>query len=742
MLQERIDPRSSKSLPVFVSGDRVSGRPGQETVIEGNAQLRRGATLIRADRLEYSVAEATARASGNVRINLGGSVFEGPALQMNVETVVGSMQAPRYQFLRSQGQGEAERVDFLDDKRAVVRNASYSTCTRQPGPSWMPDWILRASSIRIDTEANEGVAEGALLSFKGFPLLPIPAISFPLSDERKSGFLSPSVGLDNQSGLDISLPYYWNIAPNRDATLIPTLMSKRGVDLGAEFRYLESAYQGALRVNAMPKDSLRDRSRWGLSYTHDADLGAQFSSTSQARLNLKLNRVSDDNYWRDFPRSSSSLTQRLLANDATLAWADGPLQLNLRAQKWQTLQDPTAPITPPYDRVPHLSARYRTMLPGGIDLSLGADYTRFEGDTAFTLQPNAHRSHVLTQISRTWGAQGWFITPKMQWHASNYRFDAPLANGAHSADRVVPTFSLDAGLIYDREAVYFGRSVKQTLEPRAFLVSTPFRDQSLLPVYDSSANDFNFATIYSENAFGGHDRISDSRLLTLGLSSRLVDPATGAQLARVGVAQRFRFKDQNVTLPGEAPVVDRVSDLLVGASVNWTPQWSLDSTLQYNAKIGASERFTLGARYNPGNHRVVGATYRLQRNTSEQIDMNWQWPLNSLWGDKVKDVGAAPSQGEGRWYSVGRINFSLRDGRLVDSLLGVEYDAGCWIGRIVVERLQNSQASVNKRVLFQLELVGFSSLGNSPLTRLRESIPRYQDLREQTTTPSRFGSYD
>ena len=742
MLQERIDSRSSRGLPIFVSGDRVSGRPGQETVIEGNAQLRRGATLIRADRLEYSQTDATARASGNVRINQGGSVFEGPALQINVETFAGSMQSPRYQFLRSQGQGEAERVDFVDDRRAVVRNASYSTCTRQPGPSWMPDWILRANSIRIDTEANEGVAEGALLSFKGFPLLPIPAISFPLSDDRKSGFLPPSVGLDNQSGLDVSLPYYWNIAPNRDATLIPTLMSKRGVDLNAEFRYLESAYQGSLRFNAMPTDRLRDRSRWGLSYIHDADLGAQFSSTSLARLNLKLNRVSDDNYWRDFPRASSSLTQRLLANDATLAWADGPLQLNLRAQKWQTLQDPTAPITPPYDRIPQLSARYQKMLPGGIDLSLSADYTRFEADPAFTRQPNVHRSHVLAQASRTWGAPGWFFTPKMQWHASSYRFDQPLVNGALSANRVVPTFSLDTGLIFEREAAYFGKSVKQTLEPRAFLVSTPFRDQSLLPVYDSAANDFNFATIYSENAFGGHDRISDSRLLTLGLSSRWIDPDSGAQLARVGAAQRIRFKDQNVTLPGAAPVVDRVSDLLLGASVNWNPQWSLDSTLQYNAKIGASERFTLGARYKPGNYRVVGATYRLQRNASEQIDLNWQWPLNDLWGDKGKDFGAGQGQGDGRWYSVGRINFSLRDGKLVDSLLGFEYDAGCWIGRIVVERLQNSQANVNKRILFQLEFVGFSSLGSNPLARLRESIPRYQDLREQTTTPSRFGNYD
>ncbi len=741
MLQERQDPQRVKSLPVFVSGERVSGRPGQETVVEGNAQLRRGSTLIRADRLEYRQVEGVASANGNVRINREGSVFEGASLDLHIESFAGSMLAPRYQFLRNQAHGEADRVDFIDHKRAVIHHATYTTCTRYPGPSWMPEWILRAASIRIDTETNEGVAHGALLSFKGFPLLPIPALSFPLTDERKSGFLPPALGFDNQSGLDLSVPYYWNIAPNRDATFFPALMSKRGIDLGGEFRYLESAYQGTLRANVMPNDRLRDRTRWGVAFNHSGTLDAPFLAGIQARANLSLNRVSDDNYWRDFPRATSSLTQRLLASDATLDWSEGPYSMSLRALKWQTLQDASAPITPPYDRMPQIAVRYRPSAVAGFDVSLSADHTRFVADPTLTLQPNALRTFALAQASRSWGAPGWFITPKAQLHATSYQFDAPLADGSRSHGRMVPTVSLDAGMVFERDASYFGRAFRQTLEPRAFFVDTPFRDQRLLPNYDSAANDFNLATIYTENAFGGNDRISDSRLLTLGVSSRLIDPDTGVEAARVGVAQRVRFKDQNVTLPGGAPVVDRISDLLLGASINWDPKWSLDSTLQYNAKSGASERFTLAARYHPGDYRTISAAYRLQRNASEQIDVGWQWPLSDLSGDKGDDPGGL-GQAQGRWYSVGRVNFSLRDRKLVDSLLGFEYDAGCWIGRIVVERLQNSVSAANKRVLFQLEFVGFSRLGPSPLAKLRESIPRYQNLREQTTTPSRFGNYE
>ena len=742
-LREDIPSTVRPSLPTYLSGERASGRTDLETVIEGEAELRRGDTTIRSDRLEYYQPDDLAKARGNVRVNRAGNIFEGPLLELKVDAFEGFFLAPRYRFLRNDAYGEAERVDFLDDKRAVIRNATYTTCQRRPGPSWMPDWILRAASIRIDNEEETGHASDALLSFFNVPILPVLEMSFPLSDKRKSGLLPPTFGLDNLNGVELTQPYYWNIAPNRDATFYPALMSKRGIDVGGEFRYLERSYGGKLRANYMPSDTLRDRDRWGYALTHAGSFSTAFAGLGSVGLNLNLNRVSDDNYWRDFSRSGSSLTQRLLASDGSLSWGRGNFSLTARALTWQTLQDVSSPIVPPYDRLPQVVARYsRSNLAGGIDTSVQADYTQFHSERTLTLQPNAKRSYTLAQVSRPWQSPGWFFTPKLQLHATSYQFDAPLANGATNASRVVPTVSLDGGLVFERDASFFGRAFRQTLEPRAFYVHTPFREQNDLPNYDSAPTDFNFATIYTENAFGGNDRISDNNLLTLGATTRLLDPDTGAEAARFGVAQRLRFKDQRVTLPGGQPVSERLSDILFGATVNWVPQWSTDATVQYNPKTGQSIRSTIGARYHPGNYRVVSAAYRLKRGASEQLDVGWQWPINDLWGDKGQKLAAGLGEGEGRWYSVGRLNYSLQDRKLVDAVVGLEYDAGCWLGRIVVERLQSSTTSANKKVLFQLEFVGFTRLGSNALQSLKENIPRYQYLREQVTAPSRFSNYD
>jgi LPS-assembly protein len=168
----------------------------------------------------------------------------------------------------------------------------------------------------------------------------------------------------------------------------------------------------------------------------------------------------------------------------------------------------------------------------------------------------------------------------------------------------------------------------------------------------------------------------------------------------------------------------------------------MDATVQFNPTINSSERTTLSGRYNPGNYRVLSAAYSMQRGVSEMVDVGWQWPINDLWGDKGQDLGAGAGQGAGRWYSVGRMNYSLKDGKPIDSIVGFEYDAGCWLGRAVLERMQRSGATASQRLMFQLEFVGFSRLGSSPLQSLKENIPRYQYLREQTTQPSRFGQYE
>lgn len=744
-LDPALTPEQRKNAPVFLQGDSMTGHTDLDAVVQGKAELRKADTVLRADRLEYDQASDVAKAIGNVRLNRGGNVYEGPRMELKLETFEGFFEQPRYQFPQNEGHGEASRAEFIDAAHTVVYDATYTTCRRLPGPSWMPDWILRAATIRLDNDEDVGVAEGAYLSFKGVPLLPVPAISFPLSEKRKSGLLPISLGIDNVNGSEIIAPYYWNIAPNRDATFSPMLMTNRGVDVGAQFRYLEPRYQGDVLLHYMPNDALRSADRWSLGWAHSATVSTGISALEPVGVSLNINRVSDNDYWRDFTRSSSSVTQRLLPADAQARWSSGDTSGTVHVLRWQTLQDVTAPIVPPYDRMPQLTLRHAPQSRTGLDWSVDADFTQFEADRARTLQPNAQRSFALLQVSRPgWRPQGFF-NPKLQLHASTYQFDALLADGSRSATRVIPTVSLDSGLVFERETRWGAQDMVQTLEPRAFYVYTPYRDQSHLPNYDTAVNDFNFASIYTENAFAGHDKIADNHLVTLGLTTRFLDAPTGAQLARFGVAQRLRFDDQRVTIdPNTPPSLAGISDVLLGATVNPSAQWAVDSTVQYNPKTDQSERATVGLRYQPGPYRILNLAYRYQRESSEQLDTSWQWPINDLWGDRGQNLGAGRGQGEGRYYAVGRLNYSINEQRMVDSVLGVEYDAGCWLGRVVISRTQTSSVTATQRIMFQLEFVGFTRLGIDPRSTLTQSIARYQNLRDPGSagSGSRFSNYD
>ncbi len=348
-----------------MSGEHVFGRPDLETVIEGRAQLRRGDTLIAADRLEYDQPNDLATARGHVHLNRAGNVFEGPLLELKLDSFEGFFNEPHYHFLRNDAYGT--QAGSTSSTTSVPSSTTRPTppASAIPARAGCPTGFCVPPASASTRKRKPGRRPMRVLSFIGVPILPIPSLSFPLSDKRKSGVLPPTIGLDNLNGVEVTLPYYWNIAPNRDATFYPTIMSKRGVDLGGEFRYLERDYSGQVRGDYMPSDQLRTCVALGLlGAARRHDHGA--ADRRRSALNLNLNRVSDDNYWRDFSRGTTSLTQRLLANDGALSWSHGDFSVSARALKWQTLQDVNAPIVPPYDRLPQVAARYpRSNLPGG-----------------------------------------------------------------------------------------------------------------------------------------------------------------------------------------------------------------------------------------------------------------------------------------------------------------------------------------------------------------------------------------
>ena len=731
---------ASSSGPIFIEGDNLSGVAGESVVMRGAVSLRNSDVLIKADSLEYRQGDERAIAKGDVRIYKDGNRFTGDEVNLRVQDFSGYMTKPSYQFAVSQGGGKAERIDFVDKDHATVRDANYTTCQSQQKAAQAkgctdakPAWELRAAQVDFDSASETGLAHDVQLRFMDVPILAAPVLSFPLSDKRKSGLLPPAIALDSTSGFEYTQPVYWNIAPQMDATFYPSIMTKRGLNLGNEFRYLGPQQEGAIRADLMPNDSLRGRKRWGLSGDYLQRFTPPVALTPRDTLSLKmnLNRVSDGNYWRDFS-AVSNLTQRMLANDGVLAWQSDKLYAQVRALKWQTQQTAESVVTPPYNRLPSLTLGWRDGGISGFSYSAEVDNTKFESDTVLNAQPNARRTVAKAELSYALRQPGWFVVPKVQVQMRNYRFDSPLPTGETQRSLSVPTVSVDSGILLERTTSYWGKSYVQTLEPRAFYTYTPFREQNSLPNYDSGLNDFNFASIYSANAFNGEDRIADNNLLTVGVQSRLIKPQDGAEVLRLSYAQRLRYKDRLVVLPGGTPDNARFSDMLFGAQANLSKKWSADAVVQYNPKTSNSERSSIGLRYHPSDFRTLSMAYRYQRSQSEMLDIGWQWPLNNPGGtSKNQPALATGGLGEGRWYSVGRINYSAPEKKIIDSLLGLEYDGGCWIGRVALERRSNTVSQSSKRILFQLEFVGFSKIGASPLKSLQDAVPRYRLLREK-----------
>ncbi len=745
----RAVPRAAAASepPVILRAEEIRGRPDLETTATGKVELERGKVVLKADELTYETADDLARARGNVRIESEGNLLTGRELQLKLQRFEGFFLDPTYFFALTGAGGAADRIDFVDRDRLRAINATYTSCPADG--SGGPDWQLEAARVKLDFEANEGVAEDAVLRFLGMPILATPWLSFPLTDERKSGWLPPNVNLDSRSGFELGVPYYWNIAPQRDATLTPAILTRRGLALDSEFRYLEPRYAGDAHWHVLPDDKVAGRERQALRLRHDQAFG------ERTDLRVRLLRASDDAYWKDFPRVLDSLTPRLLANDALLRRdltprGIGDLALYARLQHWQVLRDPDplAAIEAPYQRSPQLGLRLARPLGGGLELRAETELNRFTlpSGEPDPLRPTGVRLHGLGSVSRPWTAPWGWLVPKLSLNAATYRLDAPNADGRDSVSRTIPSVSFDAGLTFERDANWFGRATRQTLEPRVFYVNTPFRDQSQVPNFDSAGRDFNFETVFTDSAFSGIDRVSDSHQLSAGVTTRVLDPATGSERLRLGIVQRYLLRNQRIT-PDGAQSTRRFSDLLVLGSTNLVSRWHLDAAVQYSPDTRRTERSILGARYSPGPWRTISATYRLIRGASEQVDLAWQWPIagtprdpdasaaeaarRSLRDPNAGNGGGNNGECRGAWYSVGRINFNTTDSRITDSVLGIEYDGGCWIGRIVAERLSTGRSEATTRLLLQLELIGLSRLGSNPLAVLKDNIPGYRLLREE-----------
>ncbi|MEP6702207.1 MAG: LPS-assembly protein LptD [Betaproteobacteria bacterium] len=708
------DPKAR--TPLFYRAQSIEGI--SEKVIEawGAVELRDRTHRFTADWARYDIEIDEILAHGNVTVrNLSDSI-SGPEMKLNRQTDTGYVKQARYEL----GPGPTRPSDFFARGQAselilagpghyTATDATYTTCVASD------EWLLKMRDLDIDQTRQVGSAHNVTLYFKDVPIMYTPWLDFPLNRDRKSGFLAPSFGSTGRRGLEMTLPYYLNLAPNYDATLSPRVMSKRGAELSEQFRYLFPTFRGEFDASILPRDNQTGTNRYGLSLKHEQNLSDFLPGLSAA---ANINKVSDDFYFTDLSDHISSTSQTNLPREVSLSYNRTDFALVARVQRFQVLQDPDAPIIPPYNRTPQIVMNTQRLDTFGFDLNAFGEYVHFTHPTLLSGDRGILYPSVAYPIK--WG--GFSITPKYGFHMSRYFVDDP-SREQQWINRSVPIASLDASVVLDRDFRAFGQDFVQTLEPRLYYLRIPPRKQTQIPNFDSAIADLSFAQLFSENRYTGSDRINDANQLTVALTSRLINPVNGNERLRLTLGERVYFSDQEVTL-FETPRTAKTSDLVAAATGRISDAWLLDSGMEYNHEAGRLERANFSVRYQPGVGKVLNFGYRFVREllTAEsattqikQIDISGQWPITA------------------NIYALARWNYSLFDHKLVEGLLGLEYNEGCWTFRLVGQQLATTTANRTNAVFLQLELNGLSRIGTNPLDALRRNIPGYNKTNDSTT---------
>ncbi|MBU4045847.1 MAG: LPS assembly protein LptD, partial [Gammaproteobacteria bacterium] len=477
--------RTFKRLPAqdepgvaFISAERIEARQGDQMEASGKVELRQEGRVVKADHLLYEQEKQNVYADGNVSIVQGETVMSGPKLKMNLDLDVGEMAQPEFFIGENDARGTAAMLNMEGRNHQTFRSAVYTTC-----PAGNDDWLIRMSTLELDRDRQVGVAYNARVEFKSVPFLYTPWMDFALNDDKRSGFLGPVFGSTNSGGSEITLPYFWNIAPNFDATFSPRYISKRGTQFNNEFRYLRPRYSGEFHADVLDGDRVSnlDRSHYGIKHRHN--LGDGFSASVDANV------VSDDAYYRDLAGAISGTSQANLLREGVVSYAGYGWNASARVQRYQTLQDPLARVAIPYRRQPQLALSTSRQVAKST-LNFTSEYVDYRHPTLV----NGQRLVLNPSISYPLLSEpGYYLTPKLGLHYSSYVLDANNTSNVPNTQRTLPIFSLDSGLIFERNDSFLGNAYMQTLEPRAFYVRIPYRDQSQLPNFDSARAPFSFS---------------------------------------------------------------------------------------------------------------------------------------------------------------------------------------------------------------------------------------------------------
>jgi len=695
------DPRVAELLQFDADDPRIEivsdegelGRAGDAS-LTGNVHIRMGQRLLMADSAQIDAEARSVRLTGRVE-------YLDPTLHVrgrggDYAGGSGNFDGAEFELPEQSARGSAESVHLRDQSVLDLEGVRYTAC-----PAGNEDWYLGARQISIDQARRVGTGRDVRLEFMGVPILYAPWLTFPVGDERKSGLLFPSIGSSANTGTQVAVPYYWNLAPNYDATLTSRIFFSRGLRLDPEFRYLTERSAGQLSAQYLFKDSDYGDARGVVDLQHVT------RPRPLARVRIDAAYATDSSYFEDyglgFEGTSVTFLDRLLeARQDTTHWS-----FVGRVRDYQVLDQALPDDEQPYSQLPSALAYGRwNDLGGGLRAALRAEGIYFASD----VRDDGARFDVEPMVGWRWDNRGAYLEASGAWRATAYSLPDAAPGVDDTPVRTLPVLSAGTGLVFERTTGSSGQR-RQTLEPRVMYLYVPYRDQSAIPVFDTALPDLNMVELFRTNRYVGADRVGDANQLNVGVTSRLLDAGGGRQYLSATLGQAFYFEEPRVVLPDETPRDRATSDLIAELELAAFKHWNARLAYQWNPDLSRTEYADLHVQFQPASDRVVNAAYRFRNDLVEQVDLSAAWPVTRNW------------RGFGRWV------YSLQEQKTLDQFVGLEYGSCCWALRLVTRRFVSSRTGDSDTSIgLQLELKGLSTVGNDTETFLRDAIRGYSAL--------------
>ncbi len=663
--------------------DRATG----VSTFRGHVRLQRPGSRVLADELEYRRHADRVFSPGPLFIQQPLLKLEAKGGEYQPRAERGILEEVDYRLLEPRARGQAERARLQDRRHSRFDRITFTTC-----PPGNDGFRVRAAEMEVDRQQQVASFRNAWVDLLGLPVFYTPWLSIPLTNERRSGLLTPTLALSSINGFDLTVPYYLNLAPNYDATLYPRYLSERGLLLGGEFRFLYPPHNGSLRAEILPSDR-----KWNGSGARGA-VHAQSYSTLATNLgaSLDVNWVSDDDYLRDLGQSLAVTSTVFLPNRLALDYHRRDWDLLAEVRHYRTLDQATPAQYRPYSLLPRLEAEWHSEESlMGLTYDFTGEFVHFQRKESVTGQRIDLLPRASLPLLRPWG----HLEPSVALRYTRYNLSGQEAGRSATPDRFTYTLGLDGGLYFERPTRLLGTDATLTLEPRAHYAYIPYRNQDDIPRFDTGLLDFTFDNLFRGDRFNGPDRVGDANQLALALTSRLLGKEDGRELLRADVGQIFYFQDREVRLdPASPPVTPTTSSVIAEVTATLFPGWLLRAGVQVDPHAeGKKLRQGLAqATWRGDDGRRFHVAWRLREPVLEQADVAAVWPVSEKWGVI------------GRWY------YSVQENRTVEAVGGLEYSDCCWRFRTVLRRFLNGAGGTyNNAILLELELKGLGKLGHN-----------------------------